>query len=55
MFTYHYDGNVVNNADEIDVKNVVVHAKEDVANSDDLEEPRVPVRKTYKLLERNLL
>ena len=47
MFTYHYDGDVVNNADEIVVKNVVIHSKEDVTNSDDLEEPR----KTYTLVE----
>ena len=51
MFTYHYDGDVVNNVDEIDIKNVVVHTKEDVVISDDFEEPRVPVRKTYNLVE----
>ena len=70
MLTYHYNRElvnciVVNNSDEIDVRNVA-HAKDDVLNSDehdlpdyydsadDLEEPRLPVRKTYRLVDSRL-
>ena len=70
LLTHHYDRElvnciVVNNSDEIDVRNVA-HAKDDVENSDehdlpdyydsadDLYEPRLPVRKTYRLVESRL-